>query len=163
VSVTRPPADTVWPARLAVTLLVLGSLGAAFVSAWFVGALEPATHSLGLSTTFTGLVIVAIVSNAVENAGGVRFAVKGRPDYAVSTILNSPLQVALFLTPALVLANRLVGNGRFTLVFPPLQVGALALATIVVITVVYDGESTWLEGVALIGLYGIIAASFWWG
>jgi Ca2+:H+ antiporter len=162
-AVSRPPADTVWPARLAVALLALGSLGAAFVSAWFVGALEPATRSLGLSTTFTGLVIVAIVTNAVENAGGVRFAVKGRPDYAVSTILNSPLQVALFLTPALVIANRVVGNGRFTLVFPPLQVGALALATIVVITVVSDGESTWLEGVALIGLYGIIAASFWWG
>jgi Ca2+:H+ antiporter len=30
-------------------------------------------------------------------------------------------------------------------------------------TVVYDGEYTWLEGVALIGLYGIIAAAFWWG
>ena len=25
------------------------------------------------------------------------------------------------------------------------------------------GEAIWLEGVALIGLYGIIAAAFWWG
>ena len=104
-----------------------------------------------------------MASNAVENASGVRFALKGRPDYAVSTTLNSPLQVALLLTPALVIADRIVGDGRFTLVFPPMQVGALALATIVVISVVYDGEYTWLEGVALIGLYGIIAASFWWG
>jgi Ca2+:H+ antiporter len=29
--------------------------------------------------------------------------------------------------------------------------------------VVIDGESTWLEGVALIGLYAILAASVWWG
>jgi Ca2+:H+ antiporter len=29
--------------------------------------------------------------------------------------------------------------------------------------IVYDGESTWLEGLILIGLYGIIAMSFWWG
>ena len=29
--------------------------------------------------------------------------------------------------------------------------------------IVYDGESTWLEGLALIGLYVIIAASLWWG
>jgi Ca2+:H+ antiporter len=153
----------VWPMGLAVGLLGLGGLGAAFVSDWFVGALEPATRRLGLSDTFTGLVIVAIASNAVENASGIRFALKGRPDYAVSTILNSPLQVALLLTPALVIADRVVGNGHLTLVFPPLQVAALALAIVVVITVVYDGESTWLEGIALIGLYGIIAAAFWWG
>jgi Ca2+:H+ antiporter len=161
---TRRESDgEAWPIGLAVGLLALGSLGAAFVSDWFVGALEPATRSLGLSDTFTGLVIVAIASNAVENASGIRFAVKSRPDYAVSSILNSPLQIALLLTPALVLASRLVGSGELTLVFPPLQVAALAVAVVVVIVVVYDGESNWLEGVALIGLYGIIAAAFWWG
>ena len=159
----RERGTDVWPLGLAVGLLAAGSLGSAFVSDWFVGALEPATRSLGLTDTFTGLVIVAIASNAVENAGGIRFALKPRPDYAVSTILNSPLQVALLLTPALVLADRLIGTGNLTLVFPPLEVAALALAIVVVITVVYDGESTWLEGVALIGLYGIIAAAFWWG
>jgi Ca2+:H+ antiporter len=29
--------------------------------------------------------------------------------------------------------------------------------------VVYDGESTWQEGAILIGLYVVLAASFWWG
>ena len=29
--------------------------------------------------------------------------------------------------------------------------------------IVFDGESTWLEGLALVGLYVIIAASVWWG
>src|SRR5712692_674100 len=128
------------PLRTAAGLLALGSLGAALVSAWFVGALENATKSLGLSHTFTGLVIVALASNAVENAGGVRFALRARADYAVSTILNSPLQVALFLTPALVLASRFIGPTDLTLVFPTLQVAALAVAAIVVVVVVYDGE-----------------------
>jgi Ca2+:H+ antiporter len=159
----REAGAPAWPLGLAVGLLALGSLGAAFVSDWFVGALEPATRSLGLSETFTGLVIVAIASNAVENASGIRFAIKSRPDYAVSTILNSPLQIALLLTPALVLADRVVGSGGLTLVFPPLQVAALAIAVLVVIIVVYDGESNWLEGVALIGLYCILVAAFWWG
>lgn len=159
----RESGATAWPLGLAASLLALGSLGAAFVSDWFVAALDPATRSLGLSQTFTGLVIVAIVSNAVENASGIRFAVKSRPDYAVSTILNSPLQIALLLTPALVLADRVVGAGELTLVFPPLQVAALAVAVLVVLFVVYDGESNWLEGVALIGLYCILVAAFWWG
>jgi Ca2+:H+ antiporter len=159
-----PPAVAgPWPLALAVALLAVGSLGAALVSDWFVGALEPATKSLGLSQTFTGLVIVAIASNAVENVVGVRFALAGRPDYALSTILNSPLQIALLLTPLLVLVSHLTGPTELTLVFPTLEVAALALATLVVLVVLADGEYVWLEGVALIGLYGILAAAFWWG
>jgi Ca2+:H+ antiporter len=155
--------DTVWPMWLAVSLLAFASLAAVAVADWFVNALEPATISLGISQTFTGLVIVAIASNSVENAGGIRFAVKGRPDYALGTILNSPLQIALFLTPVLVLSDHLFGRDRFTLVFPSLQVVALAIAVIVVVVVIYDGEYVWLEGVALIGLYCILVAAFWWG
>ena len=159
---THPPRPA-WPLGLAVALLVVGSLGAALASDWFVGALEPATKSLGLSQTFTGLVIVAIASNAVENVVGIRFALAARPDYALSTILNSPLQIALLLTPLLVLVSHLTGPTHLTLVFPALEVCALALATVVVIVVLADGEYVWLEGVALIGLYCIVAASFWWG
>jgi Ca2+:H+ antiporter len=29
--------------------------------------------------------------------------------------------------------------------------------------IVVDGESTWQEGTVLVGLYVVIAASFWWG
>lgn len=152
-----------WPLSLAVVLLAVGSLLAAVVSDWFVAALNPAIRSLGISQSFTGLVIVAIASNAVENAVGVRFALRARPEYALSTILNSPLQVALLLTPILVLASPAVGPAQLTLVFPPLLVVVLAVATVVVAFVVYDGEYTWLEGVALIALYGIAAAAFWWG
>ncbi|MGH9123305.1 MAG: calcium/proton exchanger [Acidimicrobiales bacterium] len=153
----------VWPLGLAITLLAVGSLGAAVASDWFVGALTPATHALGLSQTFTGLVIVAIASNAVENVVGIRFALTARPDYALSIILNSPLQIALLLTPLLVLVSHLTGPTQLTLVFPALEVCALALATIVVLVVLVDGKYVWLEGVALIGLYCIVAAAFWWG
>ena len=50
-----------------------------------------------------------------------------------------------------------------TLVLHKRMIASLALAKIVSAFVVYDGESIWLEGLALIGLYCIIAASFWWG
>jgi Ca2+:H+ antiporter len=152
-----------WPLPLSVTLLAVGSLGAALASDWFVSPLESAIRSLGLSQTFTGLVVVAIASNAVEHAVGIRFALKAKPEYAISTTLNSPLQVALLLTPLLVLLSRVVGPTQLTLVFPPLLVAALGASAVVVAVIVYDGEYTWIEGVALIALYSIIAASFWWG
>ncbi len=152
-----------WPLWLAVVLLVAAGTASGPVSDWFVSALTPATKSLGISPVFTGLVIVAIAANAVENAAGIRFAWKARPDYAISTILSSPLQITLLLTPVLVLLSPLIGPTHLTLVFPPLLVAALAVAVVVVTVVVYDGEYSWLEGVALVALYVIIAACFWWG
>ena len=78
-------------------------------------------------------------------------------------ILNSPLQIALALIPALVIISLLPGLTNLTLVLAPLLVVGVALAAILGAVIVFDGESNWLEGLALIGLYVIIAASFWWG
>ena len=75
----------------------------------------------------------------------------------------SYLQVALALAPVLVLASLFMGGATLTLVVSPLLVAALALTALLAALVVIDGESTALEGVALIGLYAILAASVWWG
>jgi Ca2+:H+ antiporter len=154
------------PARwtLATTVVVLASTGvaAAFVSDWFVSALRPATATLGMSEAFAGLVVVAIAGNAVENVVGVQLAVRNRADFAVSVIVNSSLQIALFLTPVLVFASLFFAT-PLTLAFPTLLAIALLLAAGIAALVVYDGESTWEEGAILIGLYVVIAASFWWG
>ncbi len=84
-------------------------------------------------------------------------------NYAISIILNSSLQIALGLIPVLVLLSFVIGGTHLLLVLPPLLVVALALSAILGAIIVYDGESTWLEGLALIGLYVMIAVSFWWG
>jgi len=153
----------IWPVWLAAAVLAFAGVGAAFVSDWFVNALTPAMATLHLSQAFTGLVVVALAGNAVENVVGVQLAARNKPDYAISVILNSSLQVALGLIPALVLLSFVVGGAHLTLVLPGLLVAALALSALIGTVIVYDGESTWLEGLILIGLYGIIAMSFWWG
>ncbi|HEY7023110.1 MAG TPA: calcium/proton exchanger [Ktedonobacterales bacterium] len=156
-------SDVQWPLWMTLALLSLAGVGAALVSDWFVEALTPATQALGISEAFTGLVIVAIAGNAVENFVGVQLAAKNKPDLAVSVILNSPLQIALALIPALVIISLLPGLTNLTLVLAPLLVVGVALAAILGAVIVFDGESNWLEGLALVGLYLIIAASFWWG
>ena len=136
---------------------------AALTSDWFVTALTPAIHTLHMSEEFAGLVIVAIAGNAVENVVGVQLAVRNQPDFAISVILNSSLQVALALTPVLVFASLLFAT-HLTLVFPTLL--ALVLRhrrRSSARSIVNDGESTWQEGVVLVGFYVVIAASFWWG
>lgn len=158
-----PETTAGWPLWMAVTVLTVASIGAAVVSEWFVSALEPAIEALHLSQAFAGLVVVAIAGNAVENVAGIRLAAKNRPDYAMSVILNSSLLIALAVTPALVLLSFVLGGPVLTLVMPPLLIAALLLTTLTSAIIVNDGETIWLEGVALIGLYCIIAAAFWWG
>jgi Ca2+:H+ antiporter len=155
--------ESAWPLWLAILLLVLAGAGAALVSEWFVDALVPAMATLHLSETFTGLVVVALAGNAVEHTIGIQLAARNRMDYAVSVILNSSLQVALALIPVLVLLSLVLGGVHLTLVFPPLLVAAVGLTALLSTVITYDGESTWLEGVALIGLYCVIAVAFWWG
>jgi Ca2+:H+ antiporter len=151
-----------WPLGMALAMLAITGLGAAFVSEWFVSALEPAMSTLGISEAFAGLVIVAIAGNAVENVVGIQLALKNQSDYALSVILQSPLQIALVVAPALVLLSPLVG-ASFTLVLSPLLIAVLIMAIVITVLVVLDGESNWLEGATLVALYGIIATAFWWG
>ena len=152
-----------WSLGLTIGVLAGAGIGAAFVSEWFVAALEPAMEALNIAPAFAGLVIVAIAGNAIENLVGIQLAWRNQADYAVSVILNSSLQVALGLFPVLLILSFFLGGSILTFVLSPLLVAALALAAIVSAFVVYDGESIWLEGLALIGLYCIIAAAFWWG
>lgn len=152
-----------WSVPLVVVMLTGSSVVAALVSDWFIDALSPALRTLQISQAFAGFVIVAIAGNAVENVVGIKLAVANRQDYALSLILQSPVQIALGLFPALVLLSNVIGPSPLTLVMPTLLVVALALGVVVGMFVVFDGESTWLEGVTLVGLYAAIAAAFWWG
>ena len=78
-------------------------------------------------------------------------------------ILNSSLQVALALIPVLVFASYLMGGTPFTLVVPPMLAVALMLSAIIGVVVTADGRADMADGAALVGLYVIIAAIFWWG
>ena len=90
---------------LALALLGVGGVGAAFVSDWFIAALTPAMEQVGIPKAFAGLVIVAIAGNAVENTTGIVLALKGKADLAISVVKNSVAQIAAFLFPALVLVS----------------------------------------------------------
>ena len=152
-----------WPLWLAVALLAAASVAAAFVSDWFVAALQPAMNTLHISEAFAGLVVVAIAGNAIENVVGVQLAAQNRSEYAFSVIIQSPLQIALVLAPVLVILSNVFGFATFTLVFPPMLVAAVAIAVLMAVFITFDGESTWAEGASMLALYGVIASAFWWG
>jgi Ca2+:H+ antiporter len=145
------------PFAFAVILLTVAGAGAAFVSDWFIHALDPAVQSLGVSKAFAGLVIVAVAGNAVENFTGIFFAAKGKSDLAISVVKNSVAQIAAFLYPALVLTSLLFAT-HLSFALAPVYIGALFLTAIAVWQITGDGQAQIFEGIALIAIYVVLAA-----
>jgi Ca2+:H+ antiporter len=146
--------------RTAVIMLAAAGVGSAFVSDWFVHALEPTIHQVHMSQAFAGLVIVAIAGNAVENAAGIYLAYKGKSDLAISVVKNSVAQIAAFLYPLMVLVS-LATASHLTFSLAPVWVGALIGTAILIWQITGDGEATPFEGAALIAIYivlGTVAA-----
>lgn len=142
--------------RFTLTLLFAGGIGSAFVSDWFVNALEPAIVQLKISQAFAGLVIVAIAGNAVENTAGLVLAWRGRSDLAISVVKNSVAQIAAFLFPLLVLISFLLAT-TLTFALAPVYIGALLVMALAMWQVTGDGEAAAFEGWALVALYVILA------
>lgn len=149
--------------RLSVAIgLILGAgLAATFVSEWLIHAIDPAVDALGISRAFTGLVIVAIAGNAVENAVAVTSAAKGENDLAVSVVKNAVSQTAVVVFPLLVLLSLFFAE-PLTFVLDPIYIGALFLTAIALWQVTGDGRAVAFEGYALIALFGILATVTWY-
>lgn len=154
------PEEGVEPPRLtfqlSLGLLVAGGVASGFVADWFVHALTPTIHTLGISRSFAGLVIVAIAGNAVEHAVGIVLASRGRSNLAISVVKNSVAQIAAFLYPLLVLVSLLTAT-TLTFSLGALYTGALFGTAVIVWQITGDGEATAFEGAALVAAYVILA------
>ncbi len=144
------------PARVSIALLAIAGTASAFVSDWFVHALQPTIQTLHISQAFAGLVIVAIAGNAVENVAGIVLAAKGRSELAISVVKNSVAQIAAFLYPLLVLVSLLTAT-TLTFSLAPVYIGALFGSALIVWQITGDGEATVFEGAALIATFVILA------
>jgi Ca2+:H+ antiporter len=150
-----------WSRGRAVGGLVAASLLAAWMSEILVGAAEGTGTALGMSQTFIGIVILAVVGGAAESGSAIALARANRMDLSVGIALGSCIQIALFVAPVLVLASYLVAPRPLELSFNRAEIGSLFLAVLIGALVAGDGRSNWYKGVQLIAVYLIIALMFY--
>ena len=143
-----------------ITLLIIATIATAINSELLLGAIEPVTLQFGWSQVFIGLVIIPIVGNATEHSSAIIIALKDRVDLSLAITAGSSIQVATFVAPVLVLVS-LFYPTRLNLVFQPLELAILGLATILFPLVSLDGESTWLEGMQLLAVYLMACVVFY--
>ncbi|MGH2586636.1 MAG: calcium/proton exchanger [Dehalococcoidia bacterium] len=149
-----------WPLWRSAAVLLVTAAAVAWVSEILVGALEPTIDTWGISEVFAGVILVPIIGNIAEHLVGVQLALRNKMDFSIVVSIGSSLQIALFVTPVLVLLSHLVGT-PMDLVFTQLEIATVALAVILVALISLDGESNWFEGAELLAVYLIIALAFY--
>lgn len=144
---------------LAVVMLLIATIGTAWNSELLVGAITPVAAQLGWSRVFIGLVIIPIIGNAAEHSTALYIAYKDRIDLSMAIAAGSSIQVATFVAPLLILVS-LFYTTHLDMVFQPLELVILGLASILFALISLDGESHWLEGLQLVALYIIACIVF---
>ena len=141
-------------------VLVVATLGVAFVSEIFVAALEEATATLGFTGLFSGVILVPLVGGAAEYLTAVRVAAKDNMDLVISISMGSSLLVALLIVPTLVLVGQAIGQ-PMDLNFNLFEVVAIVIAVALVNLISLDGRAIWLEGVLLLATFVILGTAFY--
>ena len=149
-----------WSVRRSVIALAVSGVFVGLMSEILVGSIEETSHAIGLSEFFIGAVVVAIVGNAAEHWVAVLVAYKNKMSLAVNIAIGSSAQIALFVTPVLVLVSFVLGPGPMPLVFNGFELAGVAIAAIIANQVTQEGESTWYEGLQLILVYVVLALTF---
>jgi Ca2+:H+ antiporter len=80
-------------------------------------------------------------------------------DLAINVAIGSSMQIALLITPFLVILGWIIGQ-PMSLYFQTFETVVFFVSTYLTYYVVQDGKSNYLEGAMLIGIYIIIAISF---
>ncbi len=149
-----------WSSRRALSILTVATVGVAVMAEFLVGSLGAATRTLGLSEFFVGIIVIPLVGNAAEHVAAVTFAMKNKMDLAVQIAIGSSIQIALLVAPLLVLLGAVSAHPMDLVFRNPLEMIALAAAIIATNAVVNDGETHWLEGFLLLGVYALLAMAF---
>ena len=151
-----------WGLQKALIVLLAATGGVIWMSEILAHTVEKASVSLGLSHTFVGVIIIAVVGNAAEHSTAILVARKGKMDLALGIAIESSKQIALFVAPMLVLLSLWIAPEVMTLEFSMMEVVACIAATAIVTVVILNGETNWLEGVQLLAVYTILGVVFFY-
>ena len=149
-----------WSVRKAIFVLAVTTGGMIMISELLVSSITSFVESSGISEVFVGLMLIPIFGNVVDHIVAITVAVKNKMDLSLTISVGSAAQVAALILPLVVLVGYATG-GAASMVFAPVEVIALAAGLALMVPVLLDGSSNWLEGTQLLLVYVIIGAVLW--
>ena len=148
------PAMSPWAAAV---VLLLTTVAVSICAEYLVDSIDSLVETAHISKTFVGLVLIPIVGNAAEHVTAIVVALKDKMDLAMGVAVGSSLQIALLVTPFLVILGWIIDQ-PMTLHFQTFETVVFFLSVLVVTYVIQDGRSNYLEG-AMVSLNNPIGGS----
>lgn len=149
-----------WSTLTCLCILGAATVAVALESELISGALSDAAMALHLTPLFLGVIILALVGTGADIFSALWFAHRDQMDLVMKICIGSAIQVALVVAPLLVIFSWAIRN-PMTLVFKnPIDLFAIAGTAFIVNSIAGDGETTWFEGVLLVGVYVVFAATY---
>jgi Ca2+:H+ antiporter len=131
-------------------VLILATLGATVCSDCLVESVDGFVEKWHVSRAFIGLIVVPIVGNAGEFNTVISSSLKGNMDLAIGVVVGSTLQIALFVSPFLVICGMIIGQ-PMSLRYSPFETVVFFLSVIVMDCLIRGGRSNYYEGCLLVG------------
>lgn len=138
----QEPQMSPWAAAF---VLVVVTVAVAICAEYLVNSIDSIVATAHISKTFIGLILLPIVGNAAEHVTAVIVALKDKMDLAMGVAIGSSMQIALLVTPFLVILGWAIDQ-PMTLYFQTFETVVFFLSVLVVTYVIQDGKSNYLEG-----------------
>ncbi len=156
---SRSASVVPWSLSRSLLVLVGGTVLIALESELVSDAVAATATRLHVSEAFLGVIVLALVGTSADLFAAVAFARQDRMSIVFSICVGSAIQMALVVAPLLVLVSWLIGH-PMNLVFGPLDLFAIAGTALVVRAIAADGETSWFEGLLLVGVYALFGLAF---
>lgn len=141
--------------------LSVSTIAVALESELFVSVVESETTRLGLTSLFTGVILLPLISDIAGYVTVIRLARRNKMDLVMATISGDSLLIALFVAPVLVFIGQAIGQ-PIDLNFNLFQVIAVAIAVAVTNLICFGGRSNWLDGTLLLATYLVLGVAFYY-
>ncbi len=153
------PENPKWKLSTGIIVLATATVFVAIMSETLVATVEVAADKFGLSEAFIGIILIPILGNVAEHASAMMMSYRGKLDIAIEIAAGSSMQIALFVTPLMVVLSAVLGN-TMEYVYTPSELLGIAIGIIMAGFVLIDGKTNWLEGFQLFIGYIVLGGAF---
>jgi Ca2+:H+ antiporter len=148
-----------WKLSTGIIVLAVATGCVALMSETLVATVETAAEQFHLSEAFIGIILIPILGNVAEHASAMMMAYKGKLDIAIEIAAGSSMQIALFVTPLMVLFSLVYGQ-VMPYVYTPGELFGIVIGVLMAGFVLIDGKTNWLEGFQLFIAYFVLGGAF---
>uniref|UniRef100_A0A671QZF9 Low affinity vacuolar monovalent cation/H(+) antiporter-like n=1 Tax=Sinocyclocheilus anshuiensis TaxID=1608454 RepID=A0A671QZF9_9TELE len=148
-----------WSRSRAVVVLILATVMMAACADLSTEHIKPIISNSSVSQYFIGVTVLAMVPELPEIVNGIQFALQNNISLSLEVGSCIAVQVCMLQIPLLILFNAFYDVG-FVLIFSDLHLWASIFSVILVNYIFMDGKSDYFQGTALVVVYLILLALY---